>query len=1799
MNAQTDFDIGPLTWVKSEIDLALERADKALHELAASVAVANADLGQVRFCRTHLHQVQGALTIVGLDGVTQFTEALEALLEAVERQEQPCSATHIELARRAMASLRHYLDDLIGGQPNQALRLLPVYRELQAARGQERVLATDLFFPDLRVRPPRRNGSSPKIGGGEFHSRLRQQRAYFQRGLLSWLRAPQSGAGVPEMLNAVKRIDALQELPSARAFWWVATAFLTALAERALPADADARQLCTRIDLQIRRLLEGSSNVAERLMRDALYLVGNAVSKQRAVNRVQEAYQLAALLPGAAPETAVAEESVRRRLREAIASTEESWNKFCAGSTQALPTFRSNATALAAVVEELGQADFCRLVQAIGEVAEFLLKAPIKHSEALAMETATAILLALNAQGNIQYLDGSFTHQVNVMVDRIHGCLSGKPLSPESELPSLDEMSRQAQEKLLISQVAREIQNNLTHVEQVLDGFFRDVDKGADLAGLETPMRQVIGALTMMRHETAVVVLKKCAADIKAFSAADYVPLETDFEQLAEKLSLLGFFVDALQHGATDFDAFVRKMESSTGREVLVEEPAATVEKELEQQKLDAHALLQALKEQPDDAQLRKQVAKHLAALQKDSDLVGDKDGGPQIKQLLSVLAAAGDAGAQLDATMAALKPQTTETPLPSAETIQLSQATNEELDAEILEIFLAEAEEVLASIDHNFQLLKTQPHETALLTAIRRAVHTLKGSGRMVGLRDFGEAAWSVEQVLNLWLRQEHEVTPALVDLLGQGYSVFVIWVEHLKTGKVQAPDATAMMALAASLLRASEDSSAIETPLPEAAAEPNDRAGDERSLRQRLTITSALAEIFNEEAGAHLATLQHEFTVLESDPLAPTTHEMYRAAHTLAGIAGTVGIEPVNHLSMALEHAVSRRNQAANPDSVGALETIRQAIAGLALMLTDVAGFHEPEAAPVLIDALAALYLELSVEKRAALAEEGGDTGSGDSEGGETSAAALDGEVLEVHERVSATAGPQLAPVTATQPSAAALSGSGLEVPEMQDELDEQLLPLFLEEALDLTQSIATQLRAWRSKPSDSDALRRLARLFHTLKGSARMAGAMNLGELTHAIETRMAEAQQAENSPLELIDDIDNAFDVIVQIVERLQRGELGDAPVDVPDEAVGKIASDAELAWTAADHDAPAEAPEQQQEGESDGGEQRALLRVRADLIDRLVNEAGELSIARSRIEGEMRAIKGSLLDLTENVIRLRRQLRDIELQAELQMQSRTALADERRPIDFDPLEFDRFTRFQELTRMMAESVNDVATVQQNLLKNLDDANAAILAQSRLNRELQQELMSVRMVPFSSIADRLYRIVRQAGKELGKRANLEISGGQLQLDRTVLDKMLAPLEHMLRNAIAHGLENTPQRLAKGKPEIGELSLKLTQEGNEVIVAFADDGAGLDLQRLRERGLAAGLLNEEQAADEAQIVEMIFAPGISTASGISRLAGRGIGMDVLKSAVVSLGGRIEVLSTPDQGTTFRLYLPLTLAVTKALLVRSGQREYAIPAAMIEQVLDLREKGLTRIREANAALWSGNPYPFHYLPHLLGEPQALPERHSQYWVLLLRSGTRRVALQVDEVLGNQEVVVKNIGPQLARVIGVSGATVLGNGQVLLILNPVALASRPRTAIPVSPLPTLRHAASTGSVAATLPTVMIVDDSLTVRKISSRLLAREGYQVMTAKDGVDALEQLVAIVPDVLLVDIEMPRMDGFELTRNVRADERLRGVPIVMITSRTAEKHRHYAFELGVNHYLGKPYQEEELLRLVAAHVREQRGP
>jgi chemosensory pili system protein ChpA (sensor histidine kinase/response regulator) len=727
------------------------------------------------------------------------------------------------------------------------------------------------------------------------------------------------------------------------------------------------------------------------------------------------------------------------------------------------------------------------------------------------------------------------------------------------------------------------------------------------------------------------------------------------------------------------------------------------------------------------------------------------------------------------------------------------------------------------------------------------------------------------------------------------------------------------------------------------------------------------------------------------------------------------------------------------------------------------------------------------------------------------------------------------------------------------MRDDIDPQLMPLFLEETSELMPAIGSALRDWRSNPGDAGIGQSLQRLLHTLKGGARMAGAMGIGELTHRIETRVEHALALKTLPGTLFDALDISYDRLGVLLEALRSGatpepELQPEPHRVP--------------GASAAQDLPLPA---------------AMLRVRAEVIDRLVNQAGEVSIARSRIEGEMRALRTAMQELTDNVVRLRSQLREIEIQAESQMQSRMQEIRDAKQ-QFDPLEFDRFTRFQELTRLMAESVSDVQTVHQNLIHAVDETEAGLLAQARLNRDLQQDLMRVRMVPFASLSERLYRVVRQTAKDLGKRVNLDIRGAQVDLDRSVLERITAPFEHLLRNAVTHGIEAPTERLAKGKPEIGEIRLELTQEGNDVLLALADDGHGLDIARIRETAVATGLIGNDTSLSDAELADLIFLPGFTTATRVTELAGRGVGMDVVRTEVASLGGRIEMEFQQDKGTRFTIYLPLTLAETQVVLVKGAGRTYAIPAVMVEQVRQLKAEELGLAFATHQAQWQSRRYPFHFLPHLLGAGAALSQSRRYSPVLFLRSGSNAIALLVDEILGsNQEIVVKAIGPQLQRIVGIAGATVLGSGEIVLILNPVLLALRE----PVAAAPAVPPAA------AARRTVMVVDDSLTVRKITGRLLAREGYEVIVAKDGVDAMERLQDIVPDVMLVDIEMPRMDGFDLTRNVRADPRLAAVPIIIITSRTAEKHQNYAKEIGASAFQGKPYQEEELLRQIAGFI------
>jgi chemosensory pili system protein ChpA (sensor histidine kinase/response regulator) len=589
-------------------------------------------------------------------------------------------------------------------------------------------------------------------------------------------------------------------------------------------------------------------------------------------------------------------------------------------------------------------------------------------------------------------------------------------------------------------------------------------------------------------------------------------------------------------------------------------------------------------------------------------------------------------------------------------------------------------------------------------------------------------------------------------------------------------------------------------------------------------------------------------------------------------------------------------------------------------------------------------------------------------------------------------------------------------------------------------------------------------------------------------------------------------------------------------------------------------------------------------VNADVLDRLVNQAGEISIARARIEGEMEALKQSLHDLTDSISRLSGQLRETQIQADVQMQSRIdeLKRDER---DFDPLELDRFTRLQELTRMMAESLHDVQMIQQTLVNNSAETESALAQQGRIDRDLQQDLLQLRSMPFGLLSERLQRTVRQTARELGRAVKLEIQGENLDLDRSVLQRIGAPLEHMLRNAVVHGIEPAEQRASVHKPESGRITLSFAREANENVIVLSDDGAGLDARLIRLKALRMGLLAPGDSIADGALHQLIFAPGFSTAPKVTETSGRGVGMDVVRAEVAAIGGRVEVSSESGVGTSFRIRFPLTLASTQTILVRANAT-YAIPSSLVEQIQELKPEELSSAYAAGSIDWNGTDYPLYYLPRLFGQAESVPEINRHNAVLLLSSGENRLAVHVDQIVRNQEVVLKNIGPQLARVPGIAGATVLGTGQVVLIVNPVRLNAGGRIATVLRQIPPPKV------VPAKAPAlhVMVVDDSLTVRRISERLLEREGYQVSTAKDGVDAIQQMHEVIPDLIIADIEMPRMDGFELSKQLRSDPRTRSIPIIMVTSRMAEKHRRHALELGVEAFFGKPYDDEELLGRIA---------
>ena len=1017
----------------------------------------------------------------------------------------------------------------------------------------------------------------------------------------------------------------------------------------------------------------------------------------------------------------------------------------------------------------------------------------------------------------------------------------------------------------------------------------------------------------------------------------------------------------------------------------------------------------------------------------------------------------------------------------------------------------------------------------------------------------------------------------------------------------------------------------------------QPDQAQVDEEQVKLigTLRIGIPLYNVFLNEADEWSRRLATEVTEWVIDPRQPVSESAVALAHSLAGSSATVGFHALSEMARALESAFdhSRAHHIRNIALHGqvfldATDDIRRLLHQFA------AGFlKEPDGD--LLERLKQLEFPDSMSFSSV-------------DVSDSSLVPLDmGRPLMAAPLVSVATMPSVDFSSTSFSSAqlselAPVSDNLLEIDDeidAVDAIDFELFPIFEEEAQELLPQLGGAMRQWFARPENQSARMDVLRALHTLKGSARLAGAMRLGEMAHRMESEIDYLGSGVSNPRELepllgrFDAIQADFDGLRQVgttqpemvanaVHQSSNArfepavstvlpqtdgfasavELPEepfaAPVDlaVADEVISSPVSSSTVSPVKrSDIPAPQAMALQPLRQSS-----TATIRVRSQLLDRMVNQAGEVMITRSRLEAELGQLRSALHDMSGSLDRLRQQLRDIEVQAESQMQSRLAQAKESQA-SFDPLEFDRFTRVQELTRMMAESVNDVATVQRTLQRTVDATEDDLVAQGRQTRELQRDLLRTRMVEFEGISDRLYRVVRQASKDTGKQVRLDLLGGTIEMDRGMLDRMTPAFEHLLRNCVAHGIENPQARQSAGKDPVGLITVHLRQEGNDVSVDFSDDGSGLDLVRIREKAQALGLVQPDQVITEQDASNLIFLPGFSTAQKVTELSGRGIGMDVVRSEVNALGGRIETTTSVGNGTHFKLVLPLTTAVTQVVMIRAGSLSVGVPANVVENVRRVSASELEQAYQSGTLTVAGEAIPFFWSGALLQSSRHTGEAVGKTMqVVVFRSANQRVALHVDEVVGNREVVVKNLGPQLSRLPGLAGMSVLASGAVVLIYNPVAMVAvygEQARSLGVDTSEVVHD--STGaqvpkapaamSQAPQAPLILVVDDSITVRRVTQRLLQREGYRVVMAADGLQALERLLDERPTVVLSDIEMPRMDGFDLARNIRADARLAGLPIVMITSRIAEKHRDHAMSLGVDHYLGKPYSEEELMALV----------
>ncbi len=1737
-----NFDSGPLTWVKDQIDQLLNSVLENLQTVQAN----RDDTSPLRYSQTHLYQATGALDMVGLEGCKRYCNELEKLAAKLEKKTLNATPDIVEAFTVAVKKLQSYLQDLLNGAPDIPLRLYATLNPIVVAQG-ETLEESELFFPDTSNSAPK-SLPSKTLSDTEYASYIVEQRVTYQKSLLNWLQTKQTSA-VDTMTSAVSNVSQVQQKNSNKTLWWVASAFTESLAQAEIAEHQGAKRLCRKLDQELRQFAEGINKPHNNLLRDILYFVAISESDKANVLQVKEVFELDALVDrkssanfigniidtdeAAIVQQLISELETLRDVWDEISNTID-WSKVDAKSqaTQRpvpldnilITKFSDKLAISQGLTQRLSHMLIVDFYSVLQQASNTLRDDASKVNYAALIEVAAALNLIESSLHNYQDLDPDRIQKLHAELLRLESISSGK-LYDKLELDRAGELDRDTVKAVVIH-----IKESLKLVEQALDSFFRNPADKSLLTITPLPLKQVSAVFDMLSMAMPTAIINACSHFIQYFEQSDYVTNQAHFELVAESLSMIGLYADEMPKTRPESEA-------------ALESALVRLNAELTKAGL-SEVTISNLASDNTSADSSKKVAKNRTTTK------------PVVIEPAPELLS--------DTRLAETANQTALESSKQAEPVAKTVANiggptvvDKAFDDELLDIYLTEAEEVLAHIAQNCQALRVNPSNHEALVEVRRSFHTLKGSGRTVGLNALGEVAGKVETFLNVTIDKKANLQAEQVLSIEQVSAAFAGWAATLRANSQvhvhQEVWLARIEAFSGVGKQVSSDVSAEKT--------------DARILiGGTLEMSRALYDIFINESMQNITILEQDVIKLAENKTSHPSAAARHAIHKLASNALAAEFKQMGLLSRALEHWLDEINVIWSPKH---LDLYTNTVKNLSQMWQKISEYKNPRAANALIKVLNEATQQAIQNKELTVSFT--EIPQHDEEIGLPS---ITVETLDLAMKlpVKESTAIQLS-VAKTEDAPAEMEvklvtqGKSFSKNNRLDasQVDQELLTMFIEEAREIVPEIGTELRAWRSSPKQTAHPDALQRALHTLKGSARMAGQTTLGDSIHELEDQVIRSLKRKAAE----PDFDTMF------IELDKIGAYFDETIsDTPDAVINPMqAVDAAPAGRAVDRKAQ-------------------YLRMRADSLDRLINEAGEISIIRSRMDRELTGFKQSSNDLTESLTRLRTYLRELEIEAETQLQSRMSILQEANET-FDPLEFDRFTRLQELTRMIAESVNDIATIQTGLLSNLNQTEAALQQQNRMNRDLQQNLLSVRMLPFKQISERLQRIVRQTARELKKTVELVIDGDETEIDRSVLDKLGAPIEHLLRNAVAHGLESPSERRNQGKFNTGTITLKVRQQNDEIQITVSDDGAGINLQRVKEKAIKNKLIDENAEVSEQALMSIIFESGFSTADKVTQIAGRGVGLDVVRNDVSGLGGRVELSSEYGKGTVFTVNLPVTLSVAQVLVVRSGSSSYALPVGIIEQAQKIKSQDLLKAYQAEGIVWADKHYPIYYLANLLDHQEHLPESHAYNSILLLRVGSYNIALHVDEVVGNQEAVMKPIGTQLARVPGIVGATVTGDGNIMLVINPVQLVARAILTIgtvTVAEKPKLENVVVKYRI-------LVVDDSLTMRKVLSRLLEREGFEVIVAKDGIDAMQVLLETTPDAILTDIEMPRMDGFALARNIRDDARTAKTPLIMISSRTADKHRSLAKEIGVDAFFGKPVQDEDLINMVTELIANKR--